>query len=338
MTTPLEPSTKRRHNASAPRANAIREPNGETIPLLLLPLLVEDSFLAIAKFLHYRQDVSAFLGLCKTTMSFAIVYYKTHIPLELHRRQMFATPGVTEVQAWHGEFVLWLLLRQLPKEEPSLAIAGSFPLHTHMRAEDIHSTKPWHPTDVDIYFTGKSACWEFSYIEQVEQHVEKYKMLVKHNLGVTLRYKTNNWKPYYASHTSHNKHTWVVVDICLPKILTKLGMTCLSFIARPVWIELDRIGLSLLRHESSIYMVQRILWDFDMDVTQVGLRLKRRENDPLLLQFIITQSTQIAIRNQQLKVLRAGHPKTPSRLLKYFRRGFTVVGKKGLDMFSKLPT
>ena len=33
MTTPLEPSTKRRHNASAPRANAIREPNGETILL-----------------------------------------------------------------------------------------------------------------------------------------------------------------------------------------------------------------------------------------------------------------------------------------------------------------
>jgi len=291
-------------------------------------------------FSQYKHDVSALLWLCKNTAAFAIDYYKRHIPLELHRRQMFETTGVSALQAWRGEFVLWLLLRQLPEGEPSLAIAGSFALHTYMRANNIQSKIPWHPTDVDIYFTGNSTCSQDSYLEQVMHHVEKYKRLVEQYLGITLRYKKKNWKPYYISTTlvkfggRQTKQSFLVVDICLPPVLTKLGMTCLSFIARPVWI-FNRIVTCPRSGGCPISLLQHILKWFDITACQVGLILKRRENDSIL-QFVVESSTETAIQNQQLIVIRAGHPKTPSRLLKYLRRGFTVTGTLGKDMFNNL--
>jgi hypothetical protein len=311
-------------------------------------LLIEVYFLAIAMFVQYKHDIIAFLGVCKDTAGFAIEYYKRHIPRELRQRQMFATPGVTAHQAWRGEFVLWLLLRQLP-EELSLAIAGSFALHTYMRANNIPSEKPWHPTDVDMYFTGDLNWSPKTYLEQVMQHVEEYMQLVKQNLGITLRYKKKKWKPYYISTTlvtfsgrPPTKQTFLVVDICLPPVLTNLGMTCLSFIARPVlnkylncwtrcppgWAQTGGSPGSLLRH---------VLKWFDITACQVGLIVKRRENDTIL-QFVLSSSTETAIRNQQLIVIRAGHPRTPSRLIKYLHRGFTVTGKIGTNMYENLHT
>ena len=304
-------------------------------------LLIEVYFLAIAMFVQYKHDISAFLGVSKDTAGFAIEYYKRHIPLQLRQRQMFATPGVTAHQAWRGEFVLWLLLRQLP-EELSLAIAGSFALHTYMRANNIPSQKPWHPTDVDFYFTGDANWSPKKYLEQVMHHVEEYRQLVEQNVGITLRYKKKKWKPYYISTTTwsfggrQTKQSFLVVDICLPPALTKLGMTCLSFIARPMWnTYLNRIPLSQTTGASPISLLQHILKWFDISACQVGLIVKRRKNDTLL-QFVVESSTVTAIRNQQLIVIRAGHPKTPGRLIKYLHRGFTVTGKLGTNMYENL--
>ena len=158
----------------------------------------EDLATEIALYLHLTPQTGtndtylSLIGLCKATAPNAAALYRCLCPLP--------TPSLlasTPLRAWRGERLLWSLLVRLPQQS-SVAVAGSFALHSYMRQQGLESTKTWAPTDVDVYVTETKP---YSVVNKragkinggnmavFVRHILKFCKRVEDELGIPLRLK-----------------------------------------------------------------------------------------------------------------------------------------------------
>ena len=128
---------------------------------------------------------------CKATSANSASMYKSVCPYSLP-----SSVDPNPVLAWRAEAQLWAMLYLLPRlpRKKSIAVAGSFALHSYMRQERLEFAKKWAPNDVDVYLTEDSPLdseqWKkgqnmLTFLKQILSFAKR----VKENLGIQLTVK-----------------------------------------------------------------------------------------------------------------------------------------------------